>query len=149
MRRSYSYVLTLVVSFILAGMVTSCEKACGCSPMPALGMTETELSRTWRLDEISKAGQVTSSGSAIKDRYTLTFQGQGNYTQKLLTTGDEFTGTWKLTNSGHTLDLIDHKGAPQTYEIRGNKPSGGPSNQISLIREIQGQMETKVFNQVP
>jgi hypothetical protein len=112
-------------------------------------VSDAELLRTWRLDEISQSGKVTSSGAAIKDRYTLTFQAQGSYTQKLLPTGDEFIGTWKLTNSGHTLDLIDHKGAPQTYEIRGNKPSGGPSNQLSLTREIRGQMETKVFNLVP
>jgi hypothetical protein len=149
MRRSYSYILTLIVLLVLAGLVTSCEKACGCSPMPPIGVSDAELLRTWRLDEISQSGKVTSSGAAIKDRYTLTFQAQGSYTQKLLPTGDEFIGTWKLTNSGHTLDLIDHKGAPQTYEIRGNKPSGGPSNQLSLTREIRGQMETKVFNLVP
>ena len=65
---------------------------------------------SWRLDQIKEAGQVTSSGAAIKDRYSLTFRPDGTHTQKLLADNTTYNGTWMLMNSNTALHLTDHKG---------------------------------------
>lgn len=146
MRRTH-YPLVFFL-LLLTGLLASCEPECDCSAPP--GFSEAQLLHTWRLDEVGSTGQVISSGEAIKDRYTLTFKTQGIYTQKILATGDEFQGMWELTNSGHTLELTDHKGTISTYGLQGSWPNGGNQpEQISLLRENKDKVwEGFIFNRM-
>ena len=134
---------------LLTGLLASCEPECGCEAPP--GFSESQLLHTWRLDEVGSAGQVGSRTEAIKGRYTITFETQGIYTQKTLAAGDEFQGTWELTNSGHTLELTDYKGDIQLYDLQGSWPNGGSQpEQISLHRENKDNIwETLTFTRIP
>ncbi|WP_303310789.1 hypothetical protein [Hymenobacter sp. BT730] len=136
---------------LLSGLLlSSCEHTdCGCVAPP--GFSDSQLLHTWRLDEISQAGKVLSSGTAIKDQYTLTFKTKGSYTQTILASGNELSGTWQLTSNGHALELTDHKGDIQAYAIEGSWPHGGSiPEQISLYRENKDKLvETLVFSLVP
>jgi hypothetical protein len=72
---------------------------------------------SWQLDAIQQNSQTTSSGSNIKDRYTLNFRPDGTYTQKLLADNTSFTGTWMLMGGNTILHFTDHKGADHQYTL--------------------------------
>lgn len=72
---------------------------------------------SWRLDQILQNGVATSSGAAIKDRYSLTFRTDGTYTQKVLADNTTYAGSWLLLNNTVTLRLIDNKGTASDYTL--------------------------------
>ncbi|GAB3334037.1 hypothetical protein GCM10027511_42650 [Hymenobacter humi] len=72
---------------------------------------------SWRLDQITQGGQVTSSGAGIKDQYSLTFRTDGTYTQKLLADNTTYNGVWMLMNNSTMMHVIDHKGASAEYTL--------------------------------
>ena len=72
---------------------------------------------SWRLDQIKQNGQVTGTGTAIKDQYSLTFRPDGTYTQKVLADNTPYAGTWMLMNNNTMLHLTDSKGSSNEYTL--------------------------------
>lgn len=96
--------------------VSSCQKD---YPKPDTTATNPQLtSGSWRLDAIQENGQTTSSGTGIKDRFSLTFRPNSTYTQRLLGTPDSYEGTWMLMGNNTMLHFVDQKGTNHEYTLR-------------------------------
>ena len=95
--------------------LSSCKKD---DPKPETTPAQLLATGTWRLDAIQDNGQTTSSGTAIKDRFTLTFRADGTYTQDQFVNGDTYDGTWMLMNNNTVLHFTDHKGDDHQYALR-------------------------------
>lgn len=108
----YPRVLLLLLA-LFSLTLGSCKKD---DPQPAQP-TVTPLLNNWRLDQVKQNGQVVASEAAIKDRYSLTFQADGTYKQKLLADNTTYNGTWMLMDSNATLHLTDHKGTANSYNL--------------------------------
>lgn len=107
--------LALALTTISLG---SCKKDSGTTPQPTtLTATQQLSTSSWRLDQVKEAGQVTGTGAAIKDQYSLTFRPDGSYTQKTLATGTTYPGTWMLMNNNAMLHLTDNKGSNSEYMV--------------------------------
>ena len=104
---------------LLGPGLTSCCKHDDPHPHAATASQQQQQLTTgsWRLDQIKEAGQVTGSGAAIKDRYSLTFRADGTYTQKLLADNTAYNGTWMLMNNNTALHITDHKGEANHYTL--------------------------------
>jgi hypothetical protein len=104
--------------FGLAGLsVASCSKKDDPTPQAQSATSQQLTTGSWRLDEIRQSGQVASSGTGIKDRYSLQFKSDGTYTQKLLADNTTYNGTWALQNNNTTLHFTDQKGANNDYAL--------------------------------
>lgn len=96
----------------------SCKKDSTTTPQPtATAATQQLTTGSWRLDQIKEAGQVTGTGAAIKDQYSLTFRTDGTYTQKLVADGTTYPGTWMLMTNNTILHLTDYKGTSNDYTV--------------------------------
>jgi hypothetical protein len=74
---------------------------------------------TWWLQEV-RTGTQSAKGTDIKDRYNISFQKDGSYTQTLLSDNTHYQGSWMLMGERNsTLHLTDHKGDPQEYLLQG------------------------------
>jgi hypothetical protein len=107
-----------ILILALAGFsLASCKKDAPEPTTPAVTAQQQQLATgSWRLDEIKQAGQVTSSTTGIKDRYSLAFRTNGTYTQTLLADNSTYNGTWMLMNNT-VLHLVDHKGTSNDYTL--------------------------------
>ena len=106
------FLLLVVLSGLTLG---SCQDKENLQPQK---ITTPQLTNgSWRLDQILQNGVVTSSGSGLKDRYSLTFRTDGTYTQKMLADNTTYAGNWLLLNSNVTLRLIDNKGTASDYTL--------------------------------
>lgn len=94
--------------------LASCKKD---DPQPAQPAGPQLLLNNWRLDQVKQNGQVVASDATIKDRYSLTFQTDGTYKQKLLADNTTYNGTWMLMDNNATLHLTDHKGTANSYTL--------------------------------
>ena len=113
-----SFRYTLLALALTTLSLSSCKKDSPATPQPTtLTASQQITTGSWRLDQIKEAGQVTASGGSIKDQYTLTFRPDGSYTQKILTTGTTYPGTWMLMNNNTTLHLTDNKGTSTEYAV--------------------------------
>ncbi|TGD82713.1 hypothetical protein [Hymenobacter wooponensis] len=124
---------TLTIPFLalllaLTGLTTGCDHfvdpSCGCTPPPLPTFTATQLTQTstWWLQEIRTSTQ-TVKGNDIKDRFSLSFQTDGSYTQTLLSDETHYQGTWMLMGTRNsTLHTVDHKGDTQEYTLQGANP---------------------------
>lgn len=74
------------------------------------------LAHEWRLTETRLNGQITGSGSLVKDQYDWHFQNGGGYHLTYVADGSMVQGQWQLNNSN--LQIVDHKGAPHTYNVQ-------------------------------
>lgn len=109
---------TLFALALATGSLGSCKKDSDTTPQPTTLTASQQLTTgSWRLDQITERGQVTSSGTNIKDRSSLTFRTDGTYTQKMLADNTTYPGTWMLMNSNTLLHLTDNKGASTDYTI--------------------------------
>ena len=96
----------------------SCKKDPTPTPQPtALTATQQLTTGSWRLDQITERGQVTGTGTSIKDQYSLTFRADGTYTQKVLANNTTYPGTWMLMNNNAMLHLTDSKGSSSEYVV--------------------------------
>lgn len=96
----------------------SCKKDDTPTPQPTTLTASQQLSTgSWRLDQVKEGGQVTSSGTNIKDQYSLTFRPDGSYTQKILANGTAYPGTWMLMTNNTVLHLTDNKGTSTEYTV--------------------------------
>ncbi|SHL51136.1 lipocalin family protein [Hymenobacter psychrotolerans] len=102
--------LVAVLSLTLAG----CKKD---DAKPVATLSQLLATGVWRLDSIEANGRTTSSGTGIKDRYTLTFRPDGTYTQDQFVNGDTYNGTWMLMNNNTLLHFTDHKGDDHEYTL--------------------------------
>lgn len=93
---------------------SSCQKD---DPTPSFDPIKTLTTGSWRLDEIKENNQVTSSGTAIKDRFSLTFRSDGTYTENQFVNGTTYSGTWMLMNNDAVLHFTDHKGDDHQYNL--------------------------------
>lgn len=110
----------LLFAFVLAGpTLTSCSSDDDPTPVVQPVSTQQLTVGSWRLEEIRKNGQITSSGTGIKDRYSLTFRSDATYTQKLLADNTTYNGTWMLMSNNTMLHLTDQKGANTEYKLAG------------------------------
>ncbi|MFD2784169.1 lipocalin family protein [Hymenobacter rubripertinctus] len=109
------FLFPLLLVLLLGTVASSCSKDDGALTGSLL---KAKLVQKWQLDELSLDGQVTDSGAAIKDRYTLLFRADGTYVQTLMADGTQYTGSWKF-NEGDvvTLQLTDHKGNSRQYMV--------------------------------
>lgn len=106
------FFLLLLISSLTLG---SCKKQDDLQPQK---ITSPQITNgSWRLDQILQNGVVASSGTNIKDRYSLTFRTDGTYTQKLLADNTTYDGTWLLLNNTVTLRLTDNKGTDSDYTL--------------------------------
>jgi len=106
----------LLVFAFLGLALSSCQTDDDDDPAPAINSQDLTVG-SWRLDAIQEAGQTVSSGTAIKDRYSLTFRPDGTYTQKLLDDNTTFDGTWMLMGGNTILHFTDHKGDDHQYTL--------------------------------
>jgi hypothetical protein len=108
----------LPLALALSGLALSSCKKEDTQPQTTITAQQQQLvTGSWRLDEIKQDGQVTSTGSGIKDRYSLTFRTDGTYTQKLLADNTTYNGTWMLMSNNTVLHLTDHKGDSNDYTL--------------------------------
>ena len=108
----------LLFAFVLAGpALTSCGSDDEPTPVVQPVSTQQLTVGSWRQEEIRKNGQTTSSGSGIKDRYSLTFRTDATYSQKLLADNTIYNGTWMLMSNSTVLHLTDQKGAKNEYKL--------------------------------
>jgi len=114
--RTRTYLSSFVLLLSLISLLTACKQD---DPEPAVdSFTTTKVAHSWQLDEVVKAGSTFSSGSSIKDRYTMSFRNDGSYTQTLLADKTEFVGSWMLMGTNNsTLHITDHKGALHEYTL--------------------------------
>ena len=141
--RSFRLPLFLLL-FASAGLTLgSCQKKDDVPPQQA---TSPQLTTgSWRLDQIVQNGQVTSSGTGIKDQYSLTFRTDGTYTQKTLADNSTYAGTWLLQNNNTTLRLTDQKGTTTDYSLTTLTTS---ELRYSFINKTS-QVEERVFSAQP
>ena len=108
------FLLSLTLAAGLA--LGSCKKDTS-SPAPTTLTASQQLTTgSWRLDQFKQGGQV-STGSTIKDRYSLTFRADGTYTQKILADNTTYAGTWMLMNNNALLHLTDQKGTSTQHAV--------------------------------
>ncbi len=111
-----SFRYTLLALALATVSLGSCKKDSGTTPQPTtLTATQQLTTGSWRLDQIKQNGQVTGTGAAIKDQYSLTFRPDGTYTQKLLADNTTYAGTYVLMNNNTMLHLMDAKGSSSEY----------------------------------
>lgn len=113
LRVRFSVFLLVFAFFGLA--LSSCQTNDD-DPTPAISSQYLAVG-SWRLDAIQEAGQTVSSGTGIKDRYSLTFRPDGTYTQTFLDDGEKFDGSWMLMGSNTILHFTDHKGDDHQYTL--------------------------------
>jgi Lipocalin-like domain len=101
---------------VLSLALGSCQED---DPTPSHDPAKTLATGSWRLDEIREDNQVTSAGTAIKDRFTLTFRPDGTYTENQFVNGTTYTGTWMLMGNNAILHFTDHKGDDHQYTLIG------------------------------
>lgn len=110
LRSSILLWLVAVLSITLAG----CKKD---EPKPTATLSQLLTTGVWRLDSVLENGQPASSGTGIKDRFTLTFRADGTYTQNQFVNGTTYDGTWMLMNNNTLLHFTDHKGDDHEYTL--------------------------------
>ena len=136
----------LTLALALSGLsLSSCSKD---DPHPHTAVTASQQQLTtgsWRLDQIKEAGQVTSSGAAIKDQYSLTFRADGTYTQKLLADNTTYNGTYMLMSTNTVLHLTDHKGDSNHYTLA----SLTATELRYTFTNKTGQVEERTFSAQP
>ncbi|WP_375437216.1 lipocalin family protein [uncultured Hymenobacter sp.] len=98
-------------TFMTLGLGSCSEE----DPEPAISYSQQLTTGSWRLDAIQISGQATSSGTAIKDRYSLTFRPDGTYIENQFVNGSTYNGTWMLMGSNTILHFTDHKGANHEF----------------------------------
>lgn len=111
LRLPFFLLLIVLANFTLG----SCQKKDDFQPQKVA--TPHLTNGSWRLDQIMQNGVATSSGTGIKDRYSLTFRPDGTYIQTLLTDNTTYAGTWLLLNNSITLRLTDNKGTTSDYTL--------------------------------
>lgn len=110
--------ILFAVFFSTFFMVGSCDNtSCGCDPAPVSSVITAQIAQKWRLDEVYRNNQLASSGTNIKDRYTLQLRADGSSTQTLLADNTTHNGTWKINESTMLLTLTDHKNTVQDYVV--------------------------------
>ena len=122
----------------------SCKKE---SAQPSTTLTQTQQLTTgsWRLDQIKEGGQITGTGAAIKDQYSLTFRTDGTYTQKILADNSTYPGTWMLMSTYTQLHLTDNKGASNEYTL-----TNFTANELRYtFTNKTGQLEERTFSAQP
>jgi len=108
----------LLLFVVLAGFTLgSCKKTVDAPASTTLSASQQLTTGSWRLDQIKQGGQVTSSDTGIKDRYSLTFRPDGTCTQKQVNDNSTYPGTWMLMNNNATLHLTDSKGTGSEYAV--------------------------------
>jgi hypothetical protein len=113
-----SFRYTLLALALTAISLGSCKKDSPATPQPTTLVTAQQLTTgSWRLDQVKENGQVTGTGAGIKDQYSLTFRSDGSYTQKILTSGTTYPGTWLLQTNNTVLQLTDNKGTSTAYTM--------------------------------
>ena len=130
--------------FVLAGLTLgSCQKKDDAKPQQ---VTSPQLTTgSWRLDQIVQNGQVASSGTGIKDQYSLTFRTDNTYTQKVLADNSTYNGNWLLLNNNTTLRLTDQKGDLTNYTLAALTAT---ELRYSFTNRA-GQLEERVFSAQP
>lgn len=143
------FLFLLVLPLLLLSACGLVDHKCGCAPPP--GLSDAQVVHTWKLNQTWTGDQQTATGAQIKDQYTLELRPQGGYTQTILATNDAYAGTWRLTDSGHSLVLTDHKGDAHTYSVDGAWPHGGTQpEQLLLYSQNKDQVREKlVFDLQP
>lgn len=136
----------LSIALALSGLsLASCSKD---DPQPHSAITASSQQLTagsWRLDQIKQAGQVTGTGAAIKDQYSLTFRADGTYTQKLLADNTSYNGTWMLMSNNTVLHLTDQKGDSNQYTLA----SLTATELRYTFTNKTGQAEERIFSAQP
>ena len=113
-----SFRYTLLALALTTISLGSCKKDSPTMPQPtAVATTQQLTTGSWRLDQVKENGQVTGTGAGIKDQYSLTFRSDGSYTQKILTGGTTYPGTWLLQTNNTVLQLTDNKGTSTAYTV--------------------------------
>ena len=137
----------LTLALALSGLsLTSCSKDDPHPHTTAASPQQQQLTTgSWRLDQIKEAGQVTSSGAAIKDQYSLTFRADGTYTQKLLADNTSYNGTYMLMSNNTVLHLTDHKGDSNQYTLA----SLTATELRYTFTNKTGQVEERTFSSQP
>lgn len=114
--KSFRY--TLLALALATISFSSCEKDDTTTPQPTtLTASQQITTGSWRLDQVKEAGQVTGTGATIKDQYSLTFRNDGTYTQKIISSGTSYPGTWMLMTNNTVLHLTDNKGTSTEYTV--------------------------------
>ena len=114
----HSFRYTLLALALTTISLGSCKKGSPTTPQPTtITATQQITTGSWRLDQMKEGGQVTGTGAAIKDQYSLTFRADGTYTQKTLATGTTYAGAWMLMSNNTVLHLTDNKGASNEYAV--------------------------------
>ncbi|RSK43197.1 lipocalin-like domain-containing protein [Hymenobacter rigui] len=136
-------------SFVVLGLLAVSGISSSCSkddvkPAATTSVVTAQMAQKWRLDDVYLNNQPAGSGSAIKDRYTIQFKADGTYVQTLMADGTTFNGTWKLDESKMLLNLVDHKGTAQDYNV------GKVSNQELRYAWVNksGETEERRFTSV-
>ncbi|WBO85189.1 hypothetical protein [Hymenobacter yonginensis] len=99
---------------VLSFAFSSCQED---DPTPSFDPIKTLTTGSWRLDEIRENNQVTSTGTAIKDRFSLTFRTDGTYTENQFVNGTTYAGTWMLMSGNTILHFTDQKGDDHQYNL--------------------------------
>ncbi len=105
------------LAFLWLAITSASVAIVGCTldePKPQYSAQQL-VTGSWLLEEIRQSGQVSASGATIKDRYSLDFNSDGTYTQKLLADNSTYQGTWALMDD--KLRLKDHKGTDFAYTM--------------------------------
>ena len=131
--------LALALSTLSLG---GCQKD---SPKPTTTVTQSQQLTTgsWRLDQIKEGGQVTGTGSGIKDQYSLSFRTDGSFTQKTLADNSTYPGTWILYNT--QLQLTDNKGSSNDVTLT---TLSATELRYTFINKT-GQVEERMFSAQP
>ncbi|WP_426061527.1 lipocalin family protein [Hymenobacter sp. B1770] len=114
-----AYRLRFLLLLLSAGLAfSSCKKH---EELPPLGHTVDAQHLTngsWRLDQISKDGIVTSSGSNISDRYIFKFNTDGTFSYRYTANSIYFiAGYWTLKNNDTIINLTDRKFTDIDYKL--------------------------------
>lgn len=83
---------------------------------PADTTPQTLMAHEWRLSETRSNGQVTGSGTTVKDQYDWHFVNGGGYHLTYVADGTVVPGQWQLT--GNALHTVDHKGDAHDYTVQ-------------------------------
>lgn len=136
----------LLFLFAFIGLtLSSCKKEEENETWPRLEYDQQLVTGSWRLDQVKQNSLVVSSGATIKDRYSLTFQADGTYKQKLLVDNTIYNGTWMLMSANTMLHLTDHKGTEATYTVMSLMAT---ELRYSFTNK-DGQLEERIFSAQP
>jgi outer membrane biogenesis lipoprotein LolB len=143
----FSYRLRVLLLLLASAgfALSSCSKSDDAHPHTASVSSQQLTTGSWRLDQIQQNGQVASSGSAIKDRYSMKFREDGSYLQIMLGTTDTYNGTWMLMSSNTALHITDHKGTGVHSKLVGLT---GKELRYSFVNR-NNQTEELVFSAQP